>query len=228
MISRMDILYAFQYGRPISFFRDRMFEAQTRLASKGFLYDQIFAESSTRHVHLSPCLYGVLIDAISFSNVLDVTPKSREIDLYTFSDLLHSMCYRLIRHLPLDSVISLGGEEDVYHIGLTLFVMTLFMQYDHRRILRCDLVSTRYQNVLDRELGELDNDVLLWLALMGGMWIDKGTDKTRNNSKIKTLASNLGISTWSEVRAVISPFPWIKAIHEIPILNMWNSVFLTC
>lgn len=221
----MDILSALQYGRQISFFRDRMFEAQTRLASKGFLYDQIFAESSTRHANLSPCLHGVLIDAISFSNLLDVTPKSREIDLYTFSDLLHSMCYRLIRLHPLDSATLLGGEEDAYHIGLTLFVMTLFMQYDHKRILRCDLVSTRCQRVLDRELGELDDDVLLWLALMGGLWIDKDPDKTQNNFKIKILASNMGISTWSEVRAVISPFPWVKAIHETPSFDVWNSAF---
>jgi hypothetical protein len=103
--------------------------------------------------------------------------------------------------------------------------MTLFMQFDHKRILRCDLVSTRCQNVLDRELGELDDDILLWLALIGGMWIDKGPDKTRNNWKIRRLASNMGISAWSEARAALSPFPWVKAIHEIPGLNVWDSAF---
>jgi hypothetical protein len=221
----MDILYAFQYGKPISFFRDRMFEAQTRLASKGFLYDQVFAEYSTRRAHLSPSLHGILIDAISFANFLDAAPNNREIDLYTFSDLLHSMCYRLIRHHPLESTTSLGGEEDAYHIGLTLFVMTLFMQFDNKRILRCDLVSTRWENVLDRDIGELDDDILLWLALMGGMWIHKVPDKSRNNSKMKRLASNLGISTWSEVQAAISPFPWIKAVHETPSFDVWNSAF---
>lgn len=221
----MDILYAFQYGKPIHFFRDRMSEARTRLASKGFLYDQIFAESSTRHVHLSPCLHEILIDAISVANLLNAVSKDREIDLYTFTDLVCSMCYRLIRHQPLDSAIWLGGAEDVYHIGLTLFVMTLFMQWDHKRILRCDLVSTRCENILDRELGELDDDILLWLALMGGMWIDHGPGKTRNNSIIKRLASNLGVSTWSEARTALSPFPWIKAIHETPSLDVWNSAF---
>lgn len=228
MVSRMDILSAFQYGTSVSFFRDHMPEAKMRLASKGFLYDESSSKPSTFNRYLGPYLHRILIDAIWFANLLNATPTNGGIDLYTFSDILHSMCYRLIRYHLMGDPKPLGGVEDVYHIGLTLFAMSLFMQFGHKRILRCDLVFTRFQNILDRELGGIDDDVLLWLALMGGMWADKRPDQMRNHSIIRRLASGLGVNTWSEALASISHFPWIKAVHEKPGFCIWNSAISTC
>lgn len=199
-----------------------MREVQITLASKGFGLDQIAAASTIRHNGMDPSLYKILLDVASVSSLFNDSPAGLKLDTNTFQEILVSVCSRLIRFHPLQSPKQKSDIEAVYHIGMTIFMMTLFLQYDGQRILQYELVSLRLQDVLDRGLDDLDNDLVLWLMFIGGIWTLGGTDGLWLFSRIRTLAFRLGVNSWAEVHSCISGLPWIRALHDRPGHAVWT------
>lgn len=225
----MDNVYAWQYGRPMSFFRDRMSYARAMLEAEGFFFDRTAAEMAIHHPDLNPYLYEILVDVTNVAMLFNSIPPNTRINYLTFAELVHSICYRLSRFQPLHEPSSLSGLEDVYHIGLTMFMITLFMQFDHsQRVLKCDAVFSRLRSILYRDLVELDNDLVLWILFMGGIWITNGPDDSWLHWKIKKMTLSMGIDSWMEIHSVISAFPWIKNLHNTPGITLWESVCETC
>lgn len=222
-------MYAWQYGRPMSFFRDRMPYARAMLEAEGFSFDRTAAESAIHHYDLNPYLYEILIDVTNVAMLFNKIPPNTRINYLTFAELVHSICYRLSRLQPLHEPSSLCDLEDVYHIGLTMFMITLFMQFDHsQRVLKCDAVFSRLRRILYRDLAELDNDLVLWILFMGGIWITDGPDDLWLHWKIKKMTLSMGIDSWAEIHPVISAFPWIRNLHNTPGVALWASVCETC
>ena len=202
-----------------------MSEVPTMLASKGLYLDRSSAASAIRHNGLDPDLHEILLDITSVTSLVKNLPTDLTIELTTFQEMLVSICSRLIRFHPLQSLKQKSDIEAVYHIGLTIFMMTLFLQYDHRRILQYELVSLRLKDVLDRGLDEVDDDLVLWLLLIGGIWISSGTDRFWLTSRIMELARRLGLNSWADVHGYVSTFPWISTLHDQPGRAVWNSVY---
>lgn len=215
---------ALLYGESAVFFRDRMPEAQSMLSSKGLCLDRSSASSAIRHNELDPDLQEILVDVTGVAALFNDLPKGSTIDLSTFQEMLYSICYRLIRFLPLNSSKRVSNIEAVYHIGLTVFTMTLFLQFDNRRILDFELVFLRLKDILDRGLDESDSDLLLWLMFVGGIWISGGIDESWLMSRIRKLASRVNIFTWADVHSSVTAFPWIHAIHDRPARAVWDVV----
>jgi hypothetical protein len=224
----MDNLYAWQYGRPMAFFRDRMPEARVMLEAEGFSFDRSVAQSTIHNHNLNPYLHEILIDVTNISILFNEIPPNTKLKYLTFAEIVHSMCYRLLRFQPLHEPSSLSDLEDVYHIGLTLFMITLFMQFDQQRLLKCDAVFSRLRSILYRDLAELDNDLVLWILFMGGIWITDGPDYSWLHWKIRKLTLSMGIDSWTEICSVISAFPWIKNLHNEPGVALWESVCQSC
>lgn len=225
----MDNLYAWQYGRPMSYFRDRIPFARAMLEAEGFSFNRTVAESTIHHHELNPYLHEILLDVTNVSILFNNIPPNTSMNYLTFAELVHSICYRLSRFQPLHEPSSLSDLEEVYHIGLTMFMITLFMQFDHsRRVLKCDAVFSRLRSVLYRDLSGLDNDLVLWILFMGGIWITNGPDDSWLNWKIKEMALSMGIDSWTEIYSVICTFPWIKKLHDEPGSTLWKSICQNC
>lgn len=225
----MDNLYAWQYGRPMAYFRDRMPQARAMLEAEGLPFDRSVAESTIRHQNLNPYLYEILLDVTNVSMLFNKIPPNTRLNYFTFAELVHSICYRLSRFQPLHQPSSLSDLEDVYHIGLTLFMITLFMQFDHhQRLLKCDAVFSRLRRILYRDLAELDDDLVLWILFMGGIWITDGPDDSWLHWKIRKTTLSMGIDSWTEIYSVICAFPWIKNLHNEPGIALWESVCESC
>lgn len=202
-----------------------MSEVQMALASRGFSHNRVLAASAICHTGLDPDLREILLDVTSLTSLINSIPADQTLDVNTFQEMVISICSRLIRFHPL---LSSKGESDIeaaYHIGLTVFMMTLFLQHDGRRILRYELVSLRLKAVLDRGLDELDNDLVLWLMLIGGIWIAGDADELWLVLRISRLGRRLGINSWTEVQGSINKFPWINAIHDQPGRAVWDSAY---
>ncbi|EED13788.1 conserved hypothetical protein [Talaromyces stipitatus ATCC 10500] len=224
-ICKMDNIYAWQYGRPISFFRDCMPEARARLESEGLPFDLSLAESVAPPHKLNSCLREILLDVINVSVLFNRIPPTTRLNYITFAELVHSICYRLIKFQPLHEPSSLSDLEDVYHMALTVFMMTLFMKFDDQRLLRCEAVFERLRTILRRNLAELDTDLVLWMLFIGGIWIRNGPDDSWLYTKIRKLTRSMGLDSWEEIYPVISVFPWIKSLHNGPGVALWDSVY---
>ncbi|KAE8547823.1 hypothetical protein EYB25_009616 [Talaromyces marneffei] len=227
-ICKMDNLYAWQYGRPMAFFRDRMPQARAMLEAEGFSFDRTKAESAIHHYDLNPYLHEILLDVTNVSILFNEIPPNTRLNYLTFAEVVHSICYRLHRFQPLHETSSLSNLEKVYHIGLTLFMITLFMQFDQHRLLKCDAVFSRLRSILYRDLDEIDNNLALWILFIGGIWITDGPDDSWLHWMIKKMTISMDIDTWPEICSVISAFPWIHNLHDKPGITLWESVCEGC
>lgn len=223
LTERMDILYALEHGRSTSYFRDRMFEAKTRLASRVLPFDMSLGNTLGNHKELTPYLRQIYLDVKHVTSILEKDAVDRILDLETFQEMLYSICYRLIRYQTLCSPSkTLPVIDAVCHIGLTIYMMTLFLQIDHRRIMPYELITVQLRTTLDRNLDELDNNLILWLLFIGGIWIDISSNGSWLFPKIMTMTGRLGIVTWLEIHEVIDKFPWINALHSEAGRALWN------
>jgi hypothetical protein len=219
---RTDITYSLQFGKPLYFFRDRMDEVRDMLKAKDLALDLQLAASKIRHRDLDPYLYGILLDITSFTYLVHNLPDGRRLDMDSFSEIVNSVVARLLRFGEKSNQKLLSKTEAVYQVGLTIFMMTIFLQYDARRIQRYDLVAQHFKTLLELGLSEVDPELVLWFVFMGGIWTSDDTDRTWLFSRAHAITNQLGISTWSEVLDFVKLFPWISAIHDQLAFTLWG------
>ncbi|RYO75252.1 hypothetical protein DL764_010538 [Monosporascus ibericus] len=224
-ICKVDVTYALQYGGPTAFFRDRMPELRKSLASKGLSLDCTSAVSSIPYDGLEPYLQDILLDVMSISSLFNSDLSYRTLDFLTFQEMNYSICFRLLRFRPLGHAGQGSGIQAAYHTGLTIFVITLFLQHTHhRRIQDYELVSMRLREVFDSGLDDLDDGLVLWLMILGSIWTTGDVDGDWLLPKISSEAQRLGLKTWDDARDIICKFPWINALHERPGRAVWRQV----
>lgn len=224
-ICKMDIVFALEYGGSTAFFRDRLSEVRQNLSRQGFELDLEAAASMVHHTPVKSELYDVLLDALSLGLLFNQDLEAGSIGLHSFQEILVSICYRLLRIRPLDEPRLEFPLDSEYHIGLVLFIITIFLQYDNRRVLNCTLVLDCLKDTL---IGPLENgqpELRLWLMVMGGIW-------TSGDSEIASwmfplaldTASRLGLETWMDVRTSINAYPWVNRLHDRSGEELWKQI----
>ncbi|KAI5461788.1 hypothetical protein BGZ63DRAFT_424645 [Mariannaea sp. PMI_226] len=221
-VCKTDIIFSLQNGGPTKFFRDRMAKVRDVLMSKGILFDHGVAASFLQHHDLDPCLHEALLDIISACLVFNNTSCARDVDLITFQEMLMSICFRLLRFRSLDDPNQTSDVQSAYHVGLTIFMVTIFLQYDRRRIMNHGLISKSLSNVIHSGPFEHDQELLLWLMIVGGIWISGDLNGDWLLPGIRNVSRQLNIETWADCLIVITKFPWIKILHDEPGRALWD------
>lgn len=204
------------------FFRDRLSKVQTALKFKGFARNRISAIPLTQCEQLDPYLRDILLDVLDIDAVLNDFAGDGHLGLITFQEIMISICSRLIHFHPLKSDKPLSLVKAAYHTGLVMYMMSLFLQHDHRRIMDYPLVTVRLKEVLNCDQ-ELDDDLALWLMCLGGIWLADDPYRLWLGPMISEFSRTTGIDSWPEVHGRISKFPWINDVHEDQGRLAWTS-----
>ncbi|KAH7142113.1 hypothetical protein EDB81DRAFT_691592 [Dactylonectria macrodidyma] len=221
-VCKTDIIFAIQHGGPTIFFRDSMPQVQVLLSSKGLSLDRASAASSVQHGGLEPYLHEILLDVISTSSLFNNKLHMHSVGLVAFQEMLVSICYRLLRLHPLDEPRQASDIQTVYHIGLTIFMMTLFLQYNRHQIMDHKLVSFCFKDVLVRGSFEHESELMLWFMFIGGIWVSGDVDTYWVVPRIRATLQQLGIKTWDEAQSSLRKFPWINVLHDQPGRELWD------
>ena len=205
------------------FFRDRMPHVRTVLASWGIKFDRAAAEARVRHQVLDAYLHDTIIDVVCVCTLFNYEIGSRQLDLLTFQEMEYSLCYRLLNFRALNDA-SKTPVQAAYHIGLLMLMMTMFLRFDRRRVLDYRRTTLELSNTLDNWPDDGDNELLLWLTIVGGIWISGDLDNEWLHPKIRQVSQNLGLASWDAVLGVIKKFPWLHALHDVPGRELWGIV----
>jgi hypothetical protein len=198
------------------------------LAKKGLILDRNAAALTVQHSGLDPYLRDILVDIISLCSLFNDNLPKTTLDVNLFLENQTSICYRLLQFHPLAShwPEPCDAIQVAYHTGLTVFMMTMFLQHDRRRVLDYTLISRCVWQVLDSgKIEEIGEEFALWFMIMGGIWISVGVEVEALLSRIRSTAEALGIARWEDARLCVAKFPWIHALHDQPGHHLWNRVF---
>lgn len=102
-------------------------------------------------------------------------------------------------------------------------MMTTFLQHEVRRILEYDLISFCLGDILDRQSEDLEDDFVLWLVLIGGVWTVGKDQKEWLSRTIRSKAQILGLKTWDDAQDAVSKYPWIQVLHDAPGQTLWDD-----
>ena len=218
-ISKMDVLFALQYGGPTILFVDMMDRARQTLQPLGLSVDGHGREQLGLHPRLSQVLRDVLGLCALFNSGL----RGQRVPAHAFAQMVLSVFGRLLqfRQFSAEPILD-KGVDAVYHVGLTVFMMTVFLQWGETRMIRYDVVSAQLEALATLDGLDVDDKCALWLLVVGSIWLD---DCHSLSSKLQIVASRLGIRTWGDARATLTQFPWLSAIHDTPGSRIWDRTF---
>lgn len=220
---RTDIIFAFQHGGPTSFFRDRMHHVRTSMWTHDLRLDRNISSCSNLNDRLDPYLHDIFLDVMSMCSLFNQL-GSKTVDYMIFLEALISLCYRLLKFRSMSNASTLCDGQSAYHIGLTIFMMTMFLQYDRRRLINYSLVPVCLENVVQDESREHGEDFSLWLLTIGGIWISDEPNNRWLAPRLRMMAQRLGLDSWEEAQDSIRQYPWITGLHDQPGRELWNRV----
>ncbi|KAF4465537.1 hypothetical protein FALBO_7621 [Fusarium albosuccineum] len=223
-ICKTDILFTMQKGGLPLFYRDQMYDVQNLLLSRGFCFDRSSDAYSVRQNRLDPVLQDILSDSMGICRLYNKHMTEQPLTLDEFQEVLVSICYRLLWFRTLDESRQKSDIQSAYHIGLVVFMMSIFLQDKQRRMIKYGLMAVCVRDVLDSELDEHEQELKLWLMILGGIWVSGDEGEDWAVSRLQDMALGLGITTWDEAREYISKFPLIDAIHDVPGRKIWDQV----
>lgn len=222
-MQRTDIMFALQHETEPSFRRDEMPNIIHTLAALDVPFDLEASQNLGRRSKLSPALLKVFLDVQSASRLFNNKQFTRKIDLFLYQDMIVSVFYRLLA-ISFHQDDSLPPTiDDAYHVGLSLFMMSLFLQHGRNRILQFHNITTRLRTVLNSHILEQEPQLEFWLLMMDGVWVgdDEGTDWLP--PMVKDQARKLGLRTWTAVRKAVAEYPWIGELHDSPGKITWEK-----
>lgn len=223
---RTDILSCLQQGGPPAFYRDEMPQVRDTLGARNLIVPLSDTTATVRHANLSPDLKEILIDIIGVCSFFNTNLPNTTLDLSLFLETQVSICYRLLRFHELGTPWPASDSiQAAYHTALSLLMMSMFLQHDRRRVMDYSLITRCLWYVLDEvPLDEHEDELNLWLMVMGSIWIPGDDHMNRLAPKIQATAQRLGISTCDAMISSVSKFPWIHAIHDEPGQQAWKKV----
>lgn len=221
-------MFALQHGGEALFSRDCMYKVDDILVAKGLHLDRTTYAYSAVHGRLDPSLHDILRDIMGLSTLFNCHLDKRPLDLIGYQEALQSICYRLLQFSSLRGSRLKPGLQAAHHIGMTIFMMTIFLQYDRRRIIKYELVWSCVRDVLDSGcLDEHEDELAFWLLMLGGIWVSCDGNDDWLVSNLQQMGQKLGMETWAEVRNMLAKFPWIDVIHNEPGRKLWNRLCCT-
>lgn len=206
-----------------------MSEARRTLAEEGIYLDRAPLPSNIAHNGLDPSLSDILIDITSVCKLLNHDLHGRTLDLITFQNIQMSICYRLLQFRPLNEYTAMAASgppnaEEIYSIGLTVFMMTIFLQYNNRRIVDFKRAFECLKTVASVEFSDGESDLGLWLLLIGGIWLTGEQRVDWLAPAIHRVAQRLGLADWDAVFQCVAKFPWIHVLHDEPGRAVWSQI----
>ncbi|CAK7211574.1 hypothetical protein SCUCBS95973_001161 [Sporothrix curviconia] len=150
-ICKIDIVYALQFGFPPRFHRDVLQHVFANLGGGAAACRQRANVTCKMHhgalARRQPRLYETLRDVLTVALLFENTLPARPIDIFTFGDIFSSLCYRLMKMQ--NDLAREGHKEDIYHLGLMMFSMTLFLRFDQGRLLQYQPVGQRFREYVE-------------------------------------------------------------------------------
>jgi hypothetical protein len=199
-----------------------MHHVQNSLWAQGLHLDRNSSDSSTRFNQLHPYLRDILLDAMSISSLFN-NLGNKKVEYMIFLEVLISLCYRLLSFCSLGDASTRCDLQATHHIGLIIFTMTMFLQHDRRRIINYNLIPLCLKNVLQAEVLEEEDELALWLMIIGGIWISDA-DGDWLAPRIRATAQRLGFDSWDKARGSVCKYPWINSLHDQLGRGLWNRV----
>ena len=205
------------------FNRNRMPEIRNTLASLHISFDNEASRKLIQHPRLNPALLDVLTDVISATTLFNDLTSTRKIDLYLYQEVLVSIFYRLLS-IPFHADTSRAPTvEDAYHIGLTLFLMSLFLQHGRNRIIDYGKLVAKWDSVLRSPSMEQEEGLAFWLLMVGGFWVVDDDDAEWLLPMIRDQANRMNCKTWEAVKDTVRRYPWIGPIHDKLGIYIWTK-----
>lgn len=215
----MDVCFALYHGGPISYSRDDEATALPKAFSG--------CTTPILSCNLDTALHGLLLDSIDLSNTLNKgidCPDYHRLDLQR---TLVTFGCRLLQFQPVGSVYDCTKTDAICHIALLLFTMTLFFQYDGRRIWRFPLVSQRLQDALTRNITSKEkecNTLILWALLMAAIWTMAADEEQWIVSVLREMIHVMEIADFDDMLSRLGSFPWVHSVHDGPAGSLWNTI----
>ncbi|KAL1905060.1 hypothetical protein Sste5344_009213 [Sporothrix stenoceras] len=232
-ICKIDIVYALQFGTPPLFYRDVLSSVTAKLDIGGRCAQEATSTAETHHSSLSerqPDLYSMLVDVMAVALLFEDELPQRPIDIFTFGDIFSSLSYRLLKAgldtFPGDKV------DELYHLGMTMFSMALFLRFDQGRLLDYQPIGRRFKAVVEdegversqdkseRSEDQKEDETCFWVMMLGGTWTrgdwsgsgvevkaELGGDcpgRQQKARKVRQVADRLGLSSWEDARALLA------------------------
>ncbi|KAL5428584.1 hypothetical protein PMIN04_000729 [Paraphaeosphaeria minitans] len=116
-------MYALQCEDTPRFHRSNMPKIISTLHSLDLPFNREAARKQVQHSELDPALLDVLGDIFCAATLFNDLPSTRKVDLYLFQEMLVDYYYLLLAIPHPHSPTTL---EDAYHVGLMIFLMSLF------------------------------------------------------------------------------------------------------
>lgn len=201
-------------------------QVRKTLAKKGLHLDDVSVASAAHHKQLHLHLREILRNIMGVCALFNHSLGNFMLESHTFLEIVVSTFNHLLRFCPFDNSKPEPTVDAIYHIGLTLFMMTMFLHRGRRRVVDHELVSVRLRHLLDSELDDYDDELIFWLVTICGIWVTDAADGDWPVPMMHDTAQRLGVDTWSKAQAVVRRFPWLNSVHDEPGLNLWNKVSL--
>lgn len=251
-ICKIDIVYALQFGTPPLFYRNVLGSVVDKLDLDGRCTQKATKTAEAHHASLGkrePDLYDMLIDVMTVALLFEDELPQRPIDVFTFSDIISSLCYGLLE----TGLDTFEGDtvDELYHLGMTMFAMALFLRFDQGRLLDYQPIGRRFKAVVETECSEdrnerredkedqrKEDETCFWVMMMGGTWtqedwsgsgvevkMDSGDCPGRQQKarKVRQLAGRLGLENWEDARRVLVKYPWLTVLHDKPGRQLWEA-----
>jgi hypothetical protein len=175
---------------------------------------------------MHPFLKQIFQDVMNLTSLFNMGDVNFRLDPHELQEVMVSVGHRLIRFHPLCEPQLENEVESAYHIGLIVFVTTLYIQRGRRRFLKYRLVGKCLIETINRSLDEENGDLMLWLLFLGAISVLQDLDRNFLVDKIQKVMLSVHISTWEAVHKSLLRFPWIRTIHDEPGKEFWNSMKL--
>lgn len=217
-------MLSLQHGKPTMFFRDCMTDVRRTLLAKGLQLDYPLASPTARYNQVPICLQDIFSDVMGFCALLNTQTRTLVLDFLGFEEVLMSICYRLLNFRSLNESRKSSDLQTIYHVGLIVFMMTTFLQFNRHRIMNHRLLSLCIRDVLDTEVHGGDDDLNFWFMIIGGIWISDSIEDDWLHQRIRRMAVRRRIDRWDEARHVLCMFPWVNTLHDQPGYKLWNEM----
>lgn len=203
------------------FFRDRMPEITI---PQELFFDHLIAPGSLWYYYFDSILQTIFLRCHAIlcnAECRDTYYRSR---LLGFEEVLLSICYRLLKFRSLKESRGNPDVPAMYHLGLTVFMMSTFLQFNHHKIINHRLLSRCLEEVADFQSYENQDYFYFWFVMISGIWVANDEDGNWATQAIRETTSRQCITTWDQARQILRMFPWVHDLHDEPGYQLWTKV----
>lgn len=180
---------------------------------------------------LSPKLQQLLLDTTRLVRAIDDANAGRTEKLRT-PDFHHSILkigYRLVDFSPLKGPRPECPLENLIHIGLTSFIMTISRGIDRRVGAAPHLILLIRETVheISNKSIQIDqiDQICLWVLFIGANSVLRTQeDEAWVMPMAVQIIHTLNLRTWKDVRGVIGSYPWIGGVHDGIGQALWQKM----